>query len=347
MLASAPGLPQPQGVHEDRGSVIVDGVDYPLTDDPWEQLPKEPDIWFERFIEYARPLGYDYTVNRAISIWRTKVRALGVPEEELAGAYMVWPELAKRWLWKQRAELWARAEGRKTTKLWAERRRKMVEEDWTAGEELRAIAKDMLSLVPKFLVEGLKEIDGQQVYVVRMPVTPDQLGRMVQTASTLQSEAADAAEALERLAALHNANRVLGASTVAEALQGVLAQPGVSGLNAGDADGKVATLADELALGIARRAMEGDNAALRELRQFVQGDTVTLSTDYAKLLEQLGLTLDDVQRLDPTLAALLVSKRQGDLPAAAASTSSDAAPLAAGPSELSQSGDGADIQTAP
>ena len=316
----------------DRGFIVVDDRMLPLTGDPWDQLPLEPDKWFERFLEYARPLGYDYLLRRAFGAWRAQLLETNaaITDLELETERAGWEFHAERWLWAKRAEMWAKAESRATVRRWTERRKQLAESDWGAGAELRALAGDLLELVPKFLVEGLKEIDGQQVFAVRLAVTPDQLGRLVQTASALQQDAAASAEAMAKLEAVMGPSPS-GATTVAEALAGRLAS--------GEAD--------EVAASLVGRVLNGDNAALRELRQFVQGDTLNVATDYTKLLEQLGLTLDDVQRRDPALAAILTAKRQSELSATAAPIAGNGDPLATGAAELSQSGDGQDLPPTP
>jgi len=154
-----------------------------LIEPQWEKQPDEPQHWFERFNQYARPLGVDYTTKRAYSIYRIEMGRKGVVTVQSDDLYNVWLGAAAQWQWEVRAREWAN-EDRKTYELmWQIRRRELLENDWSSASNLRDFAGDVLK---RMIIHEVVGEDEEGNKLIKVAVKPGELAVMMRAASDLQ-----------------------------------------------------------------------------------------------------------------------------------------------------------------
>jgi len=149
--------------------------------DVWEQLPDEPDHWFDRFNKFAKTLGPEFTVRRAYRLYK---RDNPGPED----GYDLWTEMSERWQWGERAREWSLEDRSDMTRLWEQRRRQLLDADWNTGARLRGVASDYLELLQKHK-EVARVIDpetGIETVTLAVNITAGDLTRLLKIASELQ-----------------------------------------------------------------------------------------------------------------------------------------------------------------
>lgn len=146
----------------------------------WNQLPNEPDAWFDRFYRYGRPLGVEFTAKRAYLMYtRANKEVLNAETNALP----LWSDIAYRWQWQARAKAWAAEERFIITQQWHQRRLELLEEDWSTGGDLRRLAVKFLATIDTVRETGQ---DGDGNIVFELNITPGQLAQLMKTASELQ-----------------------------------------------------------------------------------------------------------------------------------------------------------------
>ncbi len=111
---------------------------------PWIQLEGEPDLWYGRFVKYAKPFGYEFTSKRAYRLFQfDQSRALATTLD--ADALIFWEKEAERWDWEKRSKYSADEEAVITEAVWKQRQLELLERDWHLGDSLR----NMVELVIK------------------------------------------------------------------------------------------------------------------------------------------------------------------------------------------------------
>lgn len=150
----------------------------------WERQPGEPLDWFLRFQEFALPLGSDYSISRAYTIYLLEASRR---KQSDTVPYVTWISMGDQWHWHERVFAWAVEEKIIRTNLWRARRLQLAESDWGTGEQLRGFARDVLNRM-KTHETGGKDADGN--VLVRVTVRPSELAQMVKTSSDLQRLAA-------------------------------------------------------------------------------------------------------------------------------------------------------------
>jgi len=72
---------------------------------PWDRLPNEPSMWFNRF-EYYRLLGPDRTFQGTFEIWNERDNKRKNKPNVAGHPHPQWYERAEQWQWKERAAEW-------------------------------------------------------------------------------------------------------------------------------------------------------------------------------------------------------------------------------------------------
>jgi hypothetical protein len=84
---------------------------------PWDKLPQEPMLWWERFDKHYRPLGAEATLLRAYKAWS---KEQGRGNKKAASAPTSWREAATTWAWESRTEAWVAYQADERRQLEAE-----------------------------------------------------------------------------------------------------------------------------------------------------------------------------------------------------------------------------------
>jgi hypothetical protein len=105
---------------------------------PWSRLKGEPELWYGRFVKYAKPFGYEYTVKRAYRLFQfDQSRMLTTTLD--TDALIFWEKEADRWEWKKRSKYSADEEAVITETIWRQRQLELLERDWQLGDSLRGM----------------------------------------------------------------------------------------------------------------------------------------------------------------------------------------------------------------
>lgn len=147
----------------------------------WDQQPGEPDYWFGIFDKFARPLGAEYSLRRALRMF-----IFDNPKAAYDGD--LWRSTSLRWNWSQRAKDWAREDVTDRQRVWKKRREELFDADWETGSTLRKVAGEFLEQIKlhKEVSRGFSEEDGAETITLAVNITPGELARLMKTASELQ-----------------------------------------------------------------------------------------------------------------------------------------------------------------
>lgn len=107
---------------------------------PWSRLTNEPELWYGRFVKYAKPFGYEYTIKRAYRLFQFDQSRLLTTTLD-TDALVFWEKEAERWEWKKRSKYSADEEAVVTETIWRQRELELLERDWQLGENLRAMVE--------------------------------------------------------------------------------------------------------------------------------------------------------------------------------------------------------------
>jgi hypothetical protein len=148
----------------------------------WNQMKDEPDLWFGRFHKYARPLGTEYTVAKAFTLYR--LDAMRTKTDTSAESAPVWSTIATQWSWEQRAKQWFEDDRLDTEIRWKARKLELLEEDWSLGSKLRKVVTRALEDIE----EACEVDDGE----VKLKIPLSHISQAARASSELQRLAADA-----------------------------------------------------------------------------------------------------------------------------------------------------------
>jgi hypothetical protein len=148
----------------------------------WYQTKDEPDLWYGRFYKYARPLGTEYTIQKAFTLYR--LDAMRTKTDTSTESAPVWSTIATQWNWEQRAKQWAEDDRLDTEIRWKARKLELLEEDWNLGGRLRKIVVRALEDIS----EACEVDDGE----VKLKIPLSHISQAARASSELQRLAADA-----------------------------------------------------------------------------------------------------------------------------------------------------------
>jgi hypothetical protein len=163
---------------------------------PWTQLKDEPDTWYNRFWKFARPLGPEYTIQKAFTLFRLESirQRIDTSEESI----QLWASVAKEWFWGARAKQWDEDDRLQTQILWQERKQELLEEDWLLGGKLRKVVSRALEDF-ETKVEVLTQANGDKLVKLSVPLS--HLAQASRAGSELQRLAANAPTAITEIRA--------------------------------------------------------------------------------------------------------------------------------------------------
>ena len=104
---------------------------------PWSRLKNEPELWYGRFVKYAKPFGYEYTIKRAYRLFQFDQSRLLTTTLE-TDALVFWQKEAGMWEWEKRTKYSADEEAVVTETIWRQRQLELLERDWQLGDSLRS-----------------------------------------------------------------------------------------------------------------------------------------------------------------------------------------------------------------
>jgi hypothetical protein len=160
-------------------------------------MKDEPDKWFGRFVKYAKPLGTEYTIQKAFTLFRLELIRQRL-DESTGEAIQVWASVAKEWFWEARAKQWEGDDRLQTQILWEERKRELLEEDWLLGGKLRkVVARALDDFETK--IEVLTAANGDKLVKLSVPLS--HLAQASRAGSELQRLAANAPTAITEVRA--------------------------------------------------------------------------------------------------------------------------------------------------
>lgn len=107
---------------------------------PWSRLKNEPELWYGRFVKYAKPFGYEFTIQRAYRLFQFDQSRLLTTTLE-ADALIFWEKEAERWEWEARTKYSADEEAVVTETIWRQRQLELLERDWHLGNSLRELVE--------------------------------------------------------------------------------------------------------------------------------------------------------------------------------------------------------------
>lgn len=110
---------------------------------PWSRLKNEPELWYGRFVKYAKPFGYEYTTARAYRLFQFDQSRLLTTTLE-TDALVFWEKEAERWEWEKRTKYSADEEAVVTETIWRQRQLELLERDWQLGDNLREIGERVI-----------------------------------------------------------------------------------------------------------------------------------------------------------------------------------------------------------
>jgi hypothetical protein len=149
----------------------------------WDRQPGEPELWYHRFDDYARTFGMEFTVERALLMFRLDMqRKTGSATPEFGGLD-TWRVQATTWHWAERAMLWAAEDTVLRKTRWEVRRQELLEADWDVGGQLRRLGQEFLKVMKVTKQVGTGP-DGETLLAVG--ATPSQVAQLLKTASEIQ-----------------------------------------------------------------------------------------------------------------------------------------------------------------
>jgi hypothetical protein len=147
----------------------------------WEKQPNESDVWFSRFDKYAKPLGHEFTVQRAFNLYAFDMSRANIPVQ--SNVVQIWASMALQYEWKARAGDWDDDESFRRRREWEQRRRDLADADWGTGGKLRDVATKYIEALEQYKVVG-QTPDGRQI--VQVNLRPGELSQLLKISSDLQ-----------------------------------------------------------------------------------------------------------------------------------------------------------------
>lgn len=172
----------------ERGTVRKDGLVpdlKPLQDTqeyPWERLPGEPNLWFDRFFKYFLKQGARRSVIEAFR----RYRAAEGDGQHFGQSGPNWQLEAHRWNWFARAEAYDEHQRMLDHIKWEERRATLREKEWDVSNELLEIAQGHLKTVRGSQAQAtVAKSDSGRVQVPRVIVKNQDAARFAELGSKL------------------------------------------------------------------------------------------------------------------------------------------------------------------
>jgi hypothetical protein len=164
----------------------------------WQRMTNEPLDWFGRFNKYARPLGTEYTIQKAFTLFRLEMIRQRLDTEDEGGVIQIWASVAKEWFWEGRAKQWADDDRLDSQIKWQVRKQELLEEDWFLGGKLRkVVARALDDFETK--VEVLTQANGDKLVKLSVPLS--HLAQASRAGSELQRLAANAPTSITEIRA--------------------------------------------------------------------------------------------------------------------------------------------------
>jgi hypothetical protein len=110
---------------------------------PWEQMPDEPDSWFQLFHRYYLLSGYHRTVVGAYRAWKEEETDTPAPAKTTGNA-RYWYDKAARWDWQARAHAFDEHNRLRDASKWQSRRDELREEEWNTASDMLQIARSAM-----------------------------------------------------------------------------------------------------------------------------------------------------------------------------------------------------------
>lgn len=110
---------------------------------PWSRLKNEPELWYGRFVKYAKPFGYQFTPERAYRLFQYDQSRLLAATLDSDGV-VFWAKEAERWEWAERAKYSADEEAVITETIWRQRQLELLERDWELGNRIRGVVEEVV-----------------------------------------------------------------------------------------------------------------------------------------------------------------------------------------------------------
>ncbi len=119
---------------------------------PWSRLENEPELWYGRFVKYAKPFGYEFSPERAYRLFQFDQSRLLATTLDTDGV-VFWAKEAERWNWETRAKYSADEEAVVTETLWRQRQLELLERDWELGSRLREVVESVVDQYSAYIDE--------------------------------------------------------------------------------------------------------------------------------------------------------------------------------------------------
>lgn len=151
----------------------------------WDRLPDENEKQYLAFKDYCR-LGISRSLSKLIKKYRSQNESKTSPVIRLATA----KEWSSTFNWVARAESWDKSQEEKRSKEWEKRRIDVIEADYKQAEDLRKLARRILSKTNGFLTRSqrvIEGVDGQPIKVIiKEKIDMGLAVRAIEAASKLQ-----------------------------------------------------------------------------------------------------------------------------------------------------------------
>lgn len=162
--------------------LAINEIDYSLL----KKMPDEPDRAYQGFREYCR-LGVSRSHHKLIAKFN-RMRKEGITPPCKSRATISNWSVAFNWV--KRVSVWDMYQADRLDEKWRNRRVKLLEDDWKAGEKLRSLADKVLKKTPKFIHakrEIIKDDSGNVIKeIVREKIDVRVIINALKTASELQ-----------------------------------------------------------------------------------------------------------------------------------------------------------------
>lgn len=133
----------------ERGQLDEDGLTLdltPLQDTgtyPWERMPGEPNLWFDRFFKYYLKQGSKRSLVEAFR----RFKGAEGDVQHWTQVNPRWANMRHQWNWKVRAEAYDEHERMMDHTKWEARRKELREQEWKVSSELLDVAETHLERV--------------------------------------------------------------------------------------------------------------------------------------------------------------------------------------------------------
>lgn len=155
----------------ERGQVDEDGLTLDLTPlenvgaYPWERMPGEPNLWFDRFFKYYLKQGSQRNIREA----NRRFKAAETGKKHTGQANASWTLNAHRWNWQVRAEAYDEHQRILDHIKWEGRRTELREKEWGVSTEMLDLAKGHLNKVKAAAKQAQPEVPAGNRGRVQIP----------------------------------------------------------------------------------------------------------------------------------------------------------------------------------